>query len=81
MIGPPQSETVMAARCNDAGEFFLEPDELLFTRRRVRSTNGIISMKANEPFNIIVANVAKVDLELDLRKGVTLEYAMPQRPA
>lgn len=78
MIVPLQGETFIAACCNDAGECFLELDELLFTLGRVRLTNEAVSMKANEPFEIIVANFAKVEVEL--RKGMTLRYGIPQSP-
>lgn len=79
MIVPLQGETVSATCWNDAVEFFLELDELLFTRRRVRLSNGVIFIKANEPLHIILAIFASVEVELP--NGITFGYAIPQRPA
>lgn len=76
---PPQGDIVIFARCNDAEEFSLEPDELLFTPRRAGLTHGVTSIKANEPCNIIVANFAKVQVELP--KEITLDNAILPRPA
>lgn len=78
IVVPSQSEKVITAPCDEACEFFFEPEELLFTRGRVRLTNGAVSAKANEPLNTIAPSFAKQQMELV--KGITLRYAI-QHPA
>ena len=73
---PAGSETVVLARVEDAGTFFTQPDEHLFRRHRALLSNGIIEVRANVPFPLLVANFAQHPVTLHKRQslGTAIPY-------
>ena len=75
---PPQSETVVLARVDDAGTFFVQPDDRLYLRHRALVSNGIVEVRTNVPFPVIVANFATHPVTLHKRHA--LGAAVPHCP-
>ena len=73
---PPNSENVMLARCCDAGNFFLRPEQKFFDKYRSLITNGIADVRLNVSFAVIVAIFG--DKPVNLSKNPILGYAVPQ---
>ena len=71
----PESETVVSVRVEDAGLFFMQPSEALYTRHRALLTNGVIEAHTNQSFAVIFANFSKSPV--CLHKGQTVGYAIP----
>lgn len=57
----------------------LHPPSCVLTRRRLQLTNEVISIKADEPFNIIIANYNREQVELP--NWITFGYGIPRHPA
>ena len=73
---PPQSETIILARCDDAGSFYLQPDNTLFEKYRALLSNGFAVLQTNVSFKAVVANFS--DKPVRLHKNQILGYAIPQ---
>ena len=73
---PPKSETIVLARCDDAGSFFLQPLSTLYEKCRSLMANGYVVSRSNVPFKVTVANFKNT--AVTLHKNQIIGHAIPQ---
>ena len=79
IILPPMSETIVLARCDDAGSFCLQPYSTLYEKNRSLMANGYVVSRSNVPFKVTVANFSYTAIAL--YKNQILGHAVPQPSA
>ena len=52
----PRVETIILARCEDAGSCFLQSEQSLYERKRSLLANGYVESRNNVPLKVVVAN-------------------------
>ena len=73
------SETIVLARCDDAGSFFSQPYSTLYEKNRSLMANGYVVSRSNVPFKVTVANFSNTAIAL--YKNQILGHAVPQPSA
>ena len=60
----PESQTFVSVTCKGHGAYVVEPSEDLYTKHGLTAANGIVFIKPDIPFRILIANFKKTPFTL-----------------
>ena len=70
---PPSSQVAVSVTTQASGLVFIEPQHALQARHHVRTANGIVEVRENEKFMIVLSNFSKTSRKLP--KNMVIAYA------